>query len=286
MFSDTTALNSGRDGDAVPTALVNTSWLARRMHDPMVRTIEVSGDTLCYASGHIPGAAYLHYEQDLRDPLRRDIIHAEGFAALMMRLGITQKTTVVLYGDDNNRWAAAAFWVFYLYRHADTRLLDGGRQRWQREGRSFTRHSAQFASTQYPSPTVQTAYRAMREDVFACLTQGHYLVDVRSPYVFSGQMVDHTGQPGHIPTALNIPWSVGVQSTGVFEPTMTLRKRILRAHGLKRCSPMVVYSHNGISSALMWFALVFLIGCHDVKLYDGGWQEWGNLVNVPVAIDG
>jgi len=271
--------------------LMSTDALAASLGDPSLRILEVDEDTTAYGRGHIPGALGVHWQHDLQDPIRREFIGAEAFAALMDRLGVGNDTPVVLYGGNNNWFAAYAYWYLKYYGHQPVKLLDGGRKSWELEGRPLTEEAPQ------PSPT--TGYRvkgpveeirALRGQVAEVLDDpGVGLVDVRSPEEYRGEKLapDHLPQeaaqrPGHIPGAANVPWAKAVNpETGAFLPTEQLRS-LYEGHGLTPDLAVVAYCRIGERSAHTWFVLHELLGYPRVRNYDGSWTEWGSLVGVPI----
>ncbi len=273
-----------------PEVLVTTEWVARHLDDPNVRIIESNEDPLVYPSGHIPGAVEVDWVRDLNDPIVRDYIDRAAFERLMSRLGITPKTTVVFYGDKHNWWAAYAFWVFQLFGHTNAKLMDGGRQRWLEEGRPLTREVPAYSPTEYRAPERNDApHRAFRDDVLAHVHAGKKLVDVRSPEEFRGERLHMPGYPnegalrgGHIPGAVNIPWSRAVNPDGTFKTAEELRKIYVEEAGLRPEEDIIVYCRIGERSSHTWFVLKYLLGFEQVRNYDGSWTEWGNLVRVPI----
>jgi thiosulfate/3-mercaptopyruvate sulfurtransferase len=271
--------------------LVSTEQVAARLGDPGLRILEVDEDTEAYGRGHVPGALAIHWKRDLQDPLRRDFIGAEAFAALMNQLGVGDGDEVVLYGGNNNWFAAYAYWYLKYYGHEPVRLMDGGRKKWELEGRPLT--------TDVPSVAPGSGYhvkgpvdeiRALRGQVERALGgSGFGLVDVRSPEEYRGEKLapDHLPQegaqrPGHIPDARNVPWAKAVDpDTGAFLPAERLRA-LYRAHGLTPDLEVIAYCRIGERSAHTWFALHELLGFPRVRNYDGSWTEWGSLVGVPI----
>jgi len=280
-------------GYAHPEVLVSTAWVAERLGDPAVRVVECSEDPLLYPAGHLPGAVEVDWRRDLCHPLRRDLLDREGFEALAGRLGIDRDTAVVLYGDGGNQWAAYAFWVFRLFGHERTMLMDGGRRAWQREGRELSREdpSAPRPCARYRPPERDDCrLRAFRDGVLEHLAAGRPLVDVRSPEEFSGERRAAPDRPeegalvgGHIPGARNVPWERALDpETGAFRPAAELREVYGGEAGLASADEVVVYCRIGERSAHTWFVLTYLLGYERVRNYDGSWTEWGNLVGVPV----
>ncbi|UEJ81712.1 sulfurtransferase [Brachybacterium halotolerans subsp. kimchii] len=274
---------------AHPEKLVTAAWLADHLGEDGLVVVESDEDVLLYDTGHIPGAVKIDWHLDLNDPVTRDYVDGEGFAALMSRAGITSDTTVVVYGDKSNWWAAYALWVFELFGHADVRLLDGGRALWQSEGRELTREVPQPAATEYPVlERHDEASRAFRDDVLAFL--GGQLVDVRSPQEYTGERLHMPDFPqegavrgGHIPGASSVPWAKAAREDGRFRPRAELESVYLQEQGLDPAAPVIAYCRIGERSSHSWFALKYLLGFADVKNYDGSWTEWGNSVRVPIA---
>jgi thiosulfate/3-mercaptopyruvate sulfurtransferase len=278
-------------GYAHPEVLVSTEWVAEHLTDPKVRLIESNEDTLLYSSGHIQGAAHVDWTSDLNDQIRRDYITREGFEQLMSRIGATPETTVVFYGDKNNWWATYAFWVFQLFGHTNARVMDGGRIKWEKEGRPLTRDVPSFEKTKYTaSDRSDSANRALRDDVLAHMQAKRQLVDVRSPEEYAGTRMHMPDYPnegalrgGHIPGAKSIPWARAVNpEDGTFKPAAELRKIYCDEKQLAPGEPTVTYCRIGERSSHTWFALKYLLGFENVRNYDGSWTEWGNLVNVPI----
>ncbi len=278
-------------GYTTPDVLVSTDWVAKHLNDPNVRIIESNEDPLLYPSGHIPGAVQVDWTTDLNDPVRRDYIDSEGFAALASRISITPETTVVFYGDKNNWWACYAFWVFQLFGHTNAKVMDGGRLKWEKEGREMTRDVPQYPLTQYPVPQRDdSVIRAFRKEVLKHIENGGQLVDVRSPAEYTGELLHMANYPqegalrgGHIPNARNIPWSQAANpEDGTFKSADELRAIYLKEQGLNPEAETITYCRIGERSSHTWFVLRYLLGFKNVRNYDGSWTEWGNLVNVPI----
>ncbi|HWO94657.1 MAG TPA: sulfurtransferase [Dehalococcoidia bacterium] len=278
-------------GYAHPEVLVTTQWVADHLQSPDVRIVESNEDPLLYSSGHVPGAVNIDWAADLNDPLRRDYLNREGFERLMSRSGITPDTTVVLYGDKNNWWATYAFWVFQLFGHKNVRIMDGGRLKWEKEGRPLTREVPTYPPTQYrASERDDTRIRAFRDEVLAHVQAGKPLIDVRSPQEYSGERLHMPDYPnegalrgGHIPGAKNVPWARAINpDDGTFKPAEELRQIYQGEVGLKPEDEVIAYCRIGERSSHTWFALTYLLGFDKVRNYDGSWTEWGNLVNVPI----
>ncbi|MEM9555996.1 MAG: sulfurtransferase [Acidobacteriota bacterium] len=278
-------------GYAQPDSLVSTEWVAERLDDPSIRLVESNEDPLVYPAGHIPGAVEVDWTRDLNDPLRRDYLGREGFEALARRLGLTADTTVVFYGDRNNWWACYAYWVFHLFGHTNAKVMDGGRLKWQQEGRSLVRDVPSYDATDYAAPARDdVTIRAFRDQVLAHLDTEGSLIDVRSPEEFSGERLHMPDYPnegalrgGHIPGAANIPWARAVDpESGTFKTADDLRSIYEQEAGLSPGDDVIVYCRIGERSSHTWFVLSRLLGYDQVRNYDGSWTEWGNLVGVPI----
>jgi thiosulfate/3-mercaptopyruvate sulfurtransferase len=261
------------------------------MNDPSIRIGESTEDPLLYPSGHIPGAVEVDWTRDLNDPIRRDYLNKDGFAALMSRIGAKADTTVVFYGDRNNWWATYAFWVFQLFGHANAKVMDGGRLKWEKEGQPLTKDVPSYAPTQYvASDRNDRSERAFREDVMKHLDARGKLIDVRSPQEFTGERLHMPDYPnegalrgGHIPTAKNVPWARAVDpETGEFLSSDALRAIYEQEAGLTQGDNVVTYCRIGERSSHTWFVLKYLLGYPNVRNYDGSWTEWGNLVGAPI----
>ncbi|WP_341854421.1 sulfurtransferase [Brachybacterium sp. GPGPB12] len=279
---------------AHPERLVTTQWLADRLaagETEGLVVVESDEDVSLYETGHIPGAVKIDWHLDLNDPVTRDYVDGEGFAKLMDASGITRETTVVIYGDKSNWWAAYALWVFSLFGHEDVRLLDGGRAAWEAEGREMTTSTEGRPAPTSGYPVVEredAPIRAYREDVLDFL--GGPLIDVRSPQEYSGErthMPDYpqegTVRGGHIPTARSVPWARAAAEDGRFKPRAELEAIYLGELGFETGTPTVVYCRIGERSAHTWFVLTHLLGFDSVRNYDGSWTEWGNGVRLPIA---
>jgi len=274
------------NGYAKPV-LVTTEWLAENLRDDGVVVAEVDENPDLYDEGHIPGAIKLHWRDDLQDPVERDLVEKAAFEQLMGSRGIANDTTVVVYGDKNNWFAAYAYWYLKIYGHQDVRILDGGRQKWLDEGREFTTEAPSARSASYTARERDETIRARRDAVLASIGRDA-LVDVRSPQEYSGELVAPPGyeqegalRTGHIPTAQSIPWAQAVRDDGTFKSADELRE-LYSAKGVTPEKPITAYCRIGERSAHTWFVLRELLGYEDVKNYDGSWTEWGNLVDVPI----
>jgi thiosulfate/3-mercaptopyruvate sulfurtransferase len=278
-------------GYAHPEVLVSTDWVAGHLNDPRVRIVESNEDPLIYPWGHIPGAVQVDWAADLNDPVRRDYLQRSGFEELMSRIGVSNDTTVVFYGDKNNWWACYAFWVFQLFGHTNARVMDGGRVKWEKEGRPLTREVAAPPRTRYQARERDDArVRAFRDEVLRH-QQGHLpLVDVRSPQEFTGERTHMPEYPqegvlrgGHIPGAKNVPWGNAVRlEDGSFKSAEALREIYEREMGLRPSDDILTYCRIGERSSHTWFVLSYLLGYPRVRNYDGSWTEWGNSVGLPI----
>jgi thiosulfate/3-mercaptopyruvate sulfurtransferase len=278
-------------GYAHPEVLVDTAWVNNHLGDPSVRLVESNEDLLLYETGHIPGAVNIDWINDLNDPVMRDYLDAERFSALMVEKGISNETTVVLYGDKHNWWATYAFWVFKLFGHRDVRLLNGGRAKWVAEGRELTRAAANHQRASYSAPARDDSrIRAFRDQVrvHIGLGAGAALVDVRSPQEFSGERTHMPEYPqegtlrgGHIPTAVSIPWAQAVREDSTFKSAEDLRA-LYTAQGVTPEKDVISYCRIGERSSHTWFVLTYLLGYPQVRNYDGSWTEWGNSVGLPI----
>jgi thiosulfate/3-mercaptopyruvate sulfurtransferase len=274
--------------DYAKDVLVSTEWVEEHKDDPNVVIVEVDEDTEAYARGHIPGAIAWNWRTDLQDPVRRDFISKEGLSALASRSGIANDTLIVLYGGNNNWFAAYAYWYLRYYGHENVKLMNGGRKKWELEGRELTDDVPSRPATKYEAKEPNTDIRAFRDYIRDNLGKVN-LVDVRSPQEFSGELMapPHLPQesamvPGHIPGAKNIPWSKTVnEDDGAFKSTDEL-KELYEAEGVDLNKETVAYCRIGERSAHTWFVLHELLGVPRVRNYDGSWTEWGSLVGAPV----
>lgn len=271
-----------------PEVLVTTEWVAAHTDDPKVRLVEVDVDTSAYEKGHIRNAVGWNWSTQLNDNVRRDIPNQQQFEKLCGNSGLSGDNTVVLYGDNNNWSAAFAFWQFKIYGHQDVRLMNGGRKKWELEGRAFTTEVPAIAPTQYRASSPDTTLRARRDDIFEVLEKKHaYLVDVRSPDEFTGKVIAPPGMTetaqrgGHIPGAVNVPWSRVVNDDGTFKRFDEL-VRLYEAQGIRPGREAVAYCRIGERSSHTWFVLKYLLGFEKVRNYDGSWTEWGNLIDAPI----
>jgi thiosulfate/3-mercaptopyruvate sulfurtransferase len=273
---------------ANPNVLVDTDWVAAHLNDPQVRIVESDEDVLLYEVGHIPGAVKLDWHTDQQDPIVRDFVNKQQFEQLMSARGIANDTTVVFYGDRNNWYAAYTYWLFKMYGHQDCRIMNGGRAKWEAEGRDLVRDTPTYPATTYHAQEPDLSLRAFRDQVLAHMQAGRPLVDVRSPQEYSGELLHMANYPqegaqrgGHIPTAKNIPWGTAANADGTFKSASELRE-IYGGKGITPDQPVVAYCRIGERSAHTWFVLNQLLGYPDVRNYDGSWTEWGSLVRAPI----
>ena len=273
-----------------PDVLVDTAWVEDHLDDPQVRIVEADEDPLLYeAMGHIRGAVKLDWHVDVQDPVRRDFVNQRAFEALMSRYGISNATTVVFYGDKNNWYAAYSYWLFKLYGHSDARLMNGGRTKWEAEGRAYTKDVPEFPERVYAAAEPNLNLRAFRRQVEDHLAKSDAaLVDVRSPDEYTGTLVHMVNYPqegaqrgGHIPGAQNIPWATAANPDGTFKSADELRQ-IYQGKGITPQQEVIAYCRIGERSAHTWFVLTELLGYPSVRNYDGSWTEWGNLVGAPI----
>ena len=269
--------------------LVSTAWVAEHGRDARVRVVEVDVDTSAYAQGHVDGAVGWNWQTELQDPVRRDVLDPQGIAALMRRSGISNDTTVVLYGDHNNWFACWALWLLAYYGHAHVRLMDGGRKKWVEEKRPLASASPAVTAANYAVPAPHLDLRAGRDHIFSVLDGSlpAQLVDVRSLDEFTGRIIAPPGMAetaqrgGHVPGAANIPWAQAVEEDGRFKPVETLR-RLYAGKGITGENEVITYCRIGERSAHTWFVLRYLLGFSRVRNYDGSWTEWGNIIGAPI----
>ncbi len=289
MTVETDTTDTKNAAYAHPERLVSTQWLADHLGTPGLVVVESDEDVLLYETGHIPGAVKIDWHTDLNDPVVRDYVDGAGFAKLVGGKGISRDSTVVIYGDKNNWWAAYALWVFSLFGHEDVRLLDGGRAKWEAEGREYTTDASTPAAVDYPVVEREDeAIRAYKDDVLAHL--GNPLVDVRSPEEYNGERTTAPAYPeegalraGHIPTAQNVPWAKAAAEDGTFRNLDELNALYRDGAGLKDGDDIVAYCRIGERSSHTWFVLTHLLGFPKVRNYDGSWTEWGSAVRVPIV---
>jgi thiosulfate/3-mercaptopyruvate sulfurtransferase len=269
--------------------LTGADWVESHSDDPGVVLAEVDEDTSAYDKGHIRNAIKLDWKKDLQDPVRRDFVDKAGFEKLMSERGIGNDDTVVLYGGNNNWFAAYAYWYFKLYGHRDVRLLDGGRKKWELESRELVTDIPKRAETSYQASDVDTSIRAMRDEVLAAIGTKN-LIDVRSPDEFSGKLLapahlpqESAQRPGHVPSARNIPWSKAANEDGTFKSDEELRD-VYSGAGVDFGKDTIAYCRIGERSAHTWFVMHELLGQDSVKNYDGSWTEYGSLVGVPIEL--
>lgn len=271
-----------------PEVLVETDWLAGKLSDSSVRIAEVDVDTAAYDLGHIPGAVGWAWNTQLCDTVQRDILPKAQLEALLSKAGVIPDTTIVLYGDNNNWFAAWAFWQLKIYGHKDVRILNGGRKKWLAEGRELTTEAPSFTATQYKAKDPDSSLRAFLPQVQEAVRNSSVsLVDVRSPQEFTGEILSPPGLPetcqrgGHIPGARSIPWGKACNEDGTFKSFDEL-KALYGAEGVNGSRPTIAYCRIGERSSHTWFVLKYLLGLPNVVNYDGSWTEWGNLVGAPV----
>ncbi len=288
-MTETSTQDTGTTGsEAQSRALIQTDEVDALVKNGTARLIEVDVDTNSYDSGHIPGAVGWNWRTDLQRRPARDIPTKEEWEALLSRSGVSNDTTVLLYGDNNNWFAAFAYWLFKLYGHDDVRLIDGGRKKWFDEGRDQTTETPDYPATTYTAKEADTSLRAFRDDIRSKLQSGLSLIDVRSPGEFSGELLAPENMPqegaqrgGHIPGAQNVPWATAVAENSAFKPIDELRT-IYANKGVNGNGEVVAYCRIGERSAHTWFVLHELLGYGDVRNYDGSWTEWGSLINAPI----
>lgn len=271
------------------TSLVSTDWVLENLSNPKVVFVEVDEDTTLYDKNHIPGAIRFHWREDLQDGLIRDLVSKEKFEALLSKSGISNDTTVVLYGGNNNWFAAYAFWYFKIYGHADVRLIDGGRKLWELKGLELSTEVPTRTTTRYVAKDRDNTIRAFRDHVVSAIGVKN-IVDVRSPQEFSGELAAPAHLPqeagqikGHIPTAKNIPWSKAANEDGTFRSNEELAD-LYKSAGVDFSKETIAYCRIGERSAFSWFVLHELLDLQNVTNYDGSWTEYGSLVGVPVAV--
>ena len=268
--------------------LVDADWAQQHLNDPNVRFVEVDVDTAAYEQSHIPGAIGWNWTSQLSDGIRRDIASRDEFSKLLQQSGIGPDTTIVLYGDNNNWFAAWAYWQLKLYGHRDVRILNGGRKYWLDKGLPLSVDVPSYPATHYQLPEVDASIRAFRDDILPRLGEpGFALVDVRSPAEFNGEVIAPPGmtetaqRAGHIPGAASVPWAQTVREDGTFKSPEELRA-LYEAKGVTPDKDVIAYCRIGERSSHTWFVLHELLGYDRVRNYDGSWTEWGSMVNVPI----
>jgi thiosulfate/3-mercaptopyruvate sulfurtransferase len=269
--------------------LVDADWVEAHRDDPGVVLVEVDEDTSAYDKGHIRGAVKIDWKKDLQDPVRRDFVDRAGFEALLSERGIAGDDTVILYGGNNNWFAAYAYWYFKLYGHQNVKLLDGGRKKWELDSRELVTDVPQRAATSYKAQEQDSSIRAFRDEVVAAIGDKN-LIDVRSPDEFAGRLLAPAHLPqeqaqrgGHVPTARNVPWSKAAEDDGTFKSDEALRE-LYGAAGVDFGTDTIAYCRIGERSAHTWFVMHELLGQPNVKNYDGSWTEYGSLVGVPIEL--
>jgi thiosulfate/3-mercaptopyruvate sulfurtransferase len=276
--------------DIMTQALVTTQWVANNLSNPEVRIVEVSVETSLYDSVHLPGAVNFSWTSQLQDQVRRDIITKEDFEALLSDAGITPETRVVLYGDNNNWFAAYGFWIFQYYGHENVSLMDGGLKKWQAEGHPMTDELPHYPPTNYRVLKINSKYRADRDYIKQRLGSPSFqMVDVRSPAEYSGEIIAPSGmsetaqRAGHIPGAINVPWSQAVAEDGTYKPKEELMKLYGSKGNAGNGNEVVTYCRIGERSSHTWVVMKHILGYENVRNYDGSWTEWGNLIGSPIA---
>jgi thiosulfate/3-mercaptopyruvate sulfurtransferase len=275
---------------AHPEVLVSTDWVADRLDDTdRLRLVAANEDEALYDEGHVPNAVLIDWIEELQQEVVRDLVDADGFAALCEDKGISDDTTVVVYGDQNNWWACYAFWVFTLYGHEDVRLMNGGREKWIAEDRPLSTDVPDHLDGDYTASEQDLSIRAFRDQVLRHVQAGGPLVDVRSPEEYRGEVRflpeypdESTLRAGHIPGASNVPWEQSVRDDGTFRSRAELEEIYASDAGLDDGTEVVTYCRIGERSSLTWFVLRYLLGFDQVRNYDGSWSEWGNLVGMPI----
>jgi thiosulfate/3-mercaptopyruvate sulfurtransferase len=269
--------------------LVDADWVEAHRDDPGVILVEVDEDTSAYDKGHIRGAIKIDWKKDLQDPVRRDFVDRAGFEALLSERGIAGDDTVILYGGNNNWFAAYAYWYFKLYGHQNVKLLDGGRKKWELDSRELVTEVPQRAATSYKAQEQDSSIRAFRDEVVAAIANKN-LIDVRSPDEFAGRLLAPAHLPqeqaqrgGHVPTARNVPWSKAAEDDGTFKTDDALRE-LYSGAGVDFGTDTIAYCRIGERSAHTWFVMHELLGQPNVKNYDGSWTEYGSLVGVPIEL--
>jgi thiosulfate/3-mercaptopyruvate sulfurtransferase len=271
------------------TVLVSADWAEKNLEAPGVVFVEVDEDTSAYDGGHIPGAVKIDWKNDLQDPVRRDFVNKQQFEALLSERGIANDDTVILYGGNNNWFAAYAYWYFKLYGHDAVKLLDGGRKKWELDARPYSQDVPSRPATQYRASAQDLSIRAFRDEVVAAIGTKN-LIDVRSPDEYAGRLLapahlpqEQAQRAGHVPTALSVPWSKAANEDGTFKTDSELTE-LYKSAGLDEAKETIAYCRIGERSSHTWFVLHELLGQPSVKNYDGSWTEYGSLVGVPVTL--
>jgi len=291
-MTNATGTEIAAKGYARPEKLVSTDWLAAHLNDPSLRILESDEDVLLYDMGHVPGAQKIDWHADLNDPVQRDYVSPEAFSELLRARGIDATTPVILYGDKNNWWAAYALWVFELFGFTDVRLLDGGRAKWEAEGRPMVTEVPTFGRTAYTAPARDdTRIRAFLPEVVVHQRAHGPMIDVRSAPEYTGERTHMPDYPqegtlrgGHIPGARNVPWARAANADGSFKGAAELRAIYEGEAGLSGDKEIVTYCRIGERSSHTWFVLTYLLGYRSVRNYDGSWTEWGNAVRTPIKL--
>jgi thiosulfate/3-mercaptopyruvate sulfurtransferase len=274
---------------ANPDVLVDTEWVGQHLNDPKIRLVEVDVDTQAYEIAHIPSAVGWNWQTQLSDPIKRDLVPQADLEALLGNSGIDNKTTIILYGDNNNWFAAWAFWQLKIFGHEDVRIMNGGRRKWIIEQRMMTAEVPKVPRKTYTAKKPDLSLRAFVHDISPLPESSRAFVDVRSADEYSGKILAPPGLPetcqrgGHLPGAFNIPWGMNVNEDGTFKSFDDL-KALYEPLGISSNKNIVTYCRIGERSSLTWFVLKYLLGYAKVRNYDGSWTEWGNLVNAPIAV--
>jgi thiosulfate/3-mercaptopyruvate sulfurtransferase len=274
---------------AHPEVLVETGWVAENLNNPAIRLIEADEDVLLYEVGHLPGAVKLDWHVDVQDRVARDFVNQKDFEELMSKWGISNDTTIILYGDKNNWYACYSYWLFTMYGHRNMKIMNGGRLKWESEQRPMTKEVPQYAATTYHAQSMDESIRTFRDEVAAGLENPNRgLIDVRSPQEYSGELLHMVNYPqegamrgGHIPGAKSIPWGMAANADGTFKSTEELRQLYV-GRDITPDKDIISYCRIGERSAHTWFVLTYLLGYPRVRNYDGSWTEWGNLVKAPI----
>jgi thiosulfate/3-mercaptopyruvate sulfurtransferase len=276
-------------GYAHPEVLVETGWVAENLNNPTIRLIEADEDVLLYEVGHLPGSVKLDWHVDVQDRVARDFVNQKDFEELMSKWGISNDTTIILYGDKNNWYACYSYWLFTMYGHRNMKIMNGGRLKWESEQRPMTKEVPQYAATTYHAQSMDESIRTFRDEVAAGLENPNRgLIDVRSPQEYSGELLHMVNYPqegamrgGHIPGAKSIPWGMAANADGTFKSTEELRQLYV-GRDITPDKDIISYCRIGERSAHTWFVLTYLLGYPRVRNYDGSWTEWGNLVKAPI----